>query len=63
MESQLRQADTRRFRNAAKIISTMTEEQARFALLLTNKDLRGYLMIPHRQKEFIANLKRALKAR
>lgn len=63
MESRLRRADTRRFKEAIKIITSISGEQARFALLLTNQKLRGYLMMPEWQKSFLADLRRALKAR
>ena len=62
-EKRLRLTDTKRFKAAAKLISGMTVKQARFALLLVNQQLRGYLGMPERQVGFLDNLKRAIKAR
>lgn len=55
--------DTKRFKHATKLINTMTAAQAKFALLLVNQDLRGFLMMPERQERFLEDLKRAMEAR
>ncbi len=59
----MREIDTNQFNKAAEMINSLTEEQARFALLLTNQRLRGYLAMPDKQEGFIADLDRAQKAR
>lgn len=63
MEFRGQREDMKRFQMAAAIINTMTVEQARFALLLINENLRGYLMMPDVQRNFLKKLKRAIKAR
>ena len=63
IEATLRKDDTKRFKTAAKLINSLSGEQAKFALLLINQDLRGYLNMPEKQAHFIVSLKRAKKAR
>lgn len=63
IESRLRLTDARKFKKAEWIINEMTLEQARFALTLINEDCRGFLGMPWLQRNFISNIRKAIKVK